>query len=78
VVITDLGILEPDPRTCELTLTCLHPGVTLAQARAATGWDLAVAECLATGEPPTGRELAVLRALAATKEGAATMEGRGR
>ena len=26
-VITDLGVLEPDPRRCELTLTALHPGV---------------------------------------------------
>lgn len=67
MVITDLGVLEPDPITCELTLTRLHPGVTREQARAATGWDLAVAEGLATGEPPTARELAVLRALEATK-----------
>ncbi|MCG5457929.1 CoA-transferase subunit beta [Micromonospora sp. PSH03] len=67
VVITDLGVLEPDPLTCELTLTRLHPGVTREQARAATGWDLAVAEGLTTGEPPTAAELAVLRALEATK-----------
>ncbi|WP_435826075.1 CoA-transferase subunit beta [Micromonospora taraxaci] len=67
VVITDLGVLAPDPVTCELTLTRLHPGVTREQAQAATGWDLAVAEGLTTGEPPTARELAVLRALEATK-----------
>jgi glutaconate CoA-transferase, subunit B len=78
VVITDLGILRPDSRTCELTLTCLHPGVTAAQARAATGWDLSVAEPLSTGQPPTAQELAVLRALEATKEGAAMTDGRGR
>ncbi|MDZ5445094.1 CoA-transferase [Micromonospora sp. 4G57] len=69
-VISDLGVLEPDPDTSELTLTRLHPGVTVDQARAATGWDLAVAEQLSTGEPPTARELAVLRALEATKKGA--------
>ncbi|EEP70364.1 3-oxoadipate:succinyl-CoA transferase, B subunit [Micromonospora sp. ATCC 39149] len=69
LVITDLGVLEPDPVTCELTLTRLHPGVTPEQARAATAWDLAVAERLTTGEPPTARELAVLRALEATKHG---------
>ena len=41
-VITDLGVLEPDPETCELTLTALHPGVDAStQARAATGWDAA-------------------------------------
>ncbi|WP_434090319.1 CoA-transferase subunit beta [Micromonospora avicenniae] len=70
VVITDLGVLEPDPVTCELTLTRLHPGVTVEQVRAATGWDLAVAERLTTGEPPTRRELTVLRALEATKRAA--------
>src|SRR5689334_13652408 len=37
-VITDLGILEPDPDTCELVLTHVHPGVAVDQAREATGW----------------------------------------
>ncbi|WP_425851927.1 CoA-transferase subunit beta [Micromonospora sp. WMMD723] len=69
LVITDLGVLEPDPVSCELTLTRLHPGVSREQARAATGWDLAVAEPLTTNEPPTAHELAVLRALRATAEG---------
>lgn len=70
VVITDLGVLEPDPVSCELTLTRLHPGVTVERVRAATGWDLAVAERLTTGDPPTGHELTVLRALEATKKAA--------
>jgi glutaconate CoA-transferase, subunit B len=64
-VITDLGVLEPDPDTCELTLTALHPGVTAEQARAATGWDLAVADDLTRTEPPTAAELDTLRALQA-------------
>lgn len=62
-VITDLGVLEPDPRTCELTLTGLHPGVTVEQARAATGWELAVAGELRTEPAPTAEELSELRAL---------------
>ena len=41
-VITDLGVLEPDPETCELTLTALHEGVSVEDARAATGWELRV------------------------------------
>ncbi|WP_433232870.1 CoA-transferase subunit beta [Micromonospora sp. CA-248260] len=69
LVITDLGVLEPDPVSCELTLTRLHPGVTREQARAATGWDLAVADPLTTNDPPTAHELAVLRALEATRRG---------
>jgi glutaconate CoA-transferase subunit B len=63
LVITDLGVLAPDPQTCALTLTHLHPGVTVEQARAATGWDLAVSPGLARTEPPSPAELSELRAL---------------
>jgi glutaconate CoA-transferase subunit B len=62
-VITDLGILEPDPETLELTLTHVHEGVTREQARDATGWDLKVADDLQTTEPPTPDELRALREL---------------
>jgi glutaconate CoA-transferase, subunit B len=66
LVVTDLGILEPDPQTYELTLTHVHPGVTVDQVRDATGWQLALADALTTTEPPTSTELAALRALTAT------------
>jgi glutaconate CoA-transferase, subunit B len=69
VVITDLGVLESDPATCELTLTQLHPGATVEQARAATGWPLKVAAELGSTGPPSAAELAVLRHLEATKGG---------
>lgn len=62
-VITDLGILTPDAVSKELTLTSLHPGITVDQAKAATGWDLKVSGHIATTEPPTATELAVLRDL---------------
>ncbi|HEV7898561.1 MAG TPA: CoA-transferase [Planosporangium sp.] len=68
-VITDLGVLEPDPVTSELTLTRLHPGVTVERVREATGWPLAVAADLAVTAAPTTEELAVLRRLEATKGG---------
>ncbi|QBI22074.1 CoA-transferase subunit beta [Egibacter rhizosphaerae] len=69
MVITDHGVLEPDPGTRELTLTRVHPGVTAEEARAATGWELAVADDLDTSPEPTATELEVLRALeAATAE----------
>lgn len=62
-VITDLGVLTPDPFTKELTLTALHPGVTVEQVRDATGWDLKVAAKLEITPAPTAAELAALRDL---------------
>ena len=62
-VITDLGILRPDPESKELTLTALHSGVTVEQAKEATGWELKVAEEVATTDPPKDKELEVLRDL---------------
>ncbi|WP_098959624.1 CoA-transferase [Pseudonocardia sp. N23] len=62
-VVTDLGVLEPDPETAELVLTAVHPGVDVEQVRAETGWDLQVAPEVATTPVPTVGELAALRAL---------------
>ncbi len=62
-VITDLGVLEPDPETKELTLTRLHPGVELDAVHEATGWDLAVAAEPDRTEEPDADELEALREL---------------
>ena len=70
VVITDLGVLRPDPETRELALTALHPGVTVEAAREATGWPLWVADEPERTDPPTARELEVLRDLRARTEAA--------
>ncbi|MFD2469587.1 MULTISPECIES: CoA-transferase subunit beta [Amycolatopsis] len=63
LVVTDLGLMRPDPETAELTLTELHPGVELEQAVAATGWTLKTAADLKTTPAPTERELTLLREL---------------
>jgi glutaconate CoA-transferase subunit B len=68
VVITDLGVLRPDPETKELTMTQVHPGVSADDAREATGWDLQIAEDLTETEPPGTEELEVLRRLKASVE----------
>ncbi len=60
-VFTDLGILEPDPVTKELTMVSLHPGGTAEQARAATGWPLRISDNVAVTPAPTAEELQVLR-----------------
>jgi len=70
VLITDLGVLRPDPETKELTLVALHPGATVEEAREATGWDLKVAESLGATDPPTKGELRLLRELKARTEAA--------
>jgi len=64
-VITDLGVMAPDPVTRELTLVALHPGITVDQVREATGWDLKVAEKLERTAAPDAKELATLRDLQA-------------
>jgi glutaconate CoA-transferase subunit B len=61
LVITDLGVLEP--RDGELTLTAVHPGVSVEQVQAATGWELKLAGEIADTPPPTHEELVALRGL---------------
>ena len=68
LVITDLGVLEPDPATRELTLTAVHPGVAVDTVRERTGWTLAVAATVAVTDPPTAQELAILRDLQRSRE----------
>jgi glutaconate CoA-transferase subunit B len=62
-VITDLCVLEPHDG--ELTLTTLHPGVTVEQVRAATGWELRAIAKPAVTPAPTDEELDALRELLA-------------
>jgi glutaconate CoA-transferase subunit B len=69
-VITDFGVLRPNPRTHELELTALYPGVSVEAARAATGWPLEVAQTLEVVPPPDARELRVMRNLQARTEAA--------
>ena len=62
-VITDLGILRPDNVSKELTLTSIHPGVTLDEVLAKTSWVLKVASNLEITPAPTSKELSTLREL---------------
>jgi glutaconate CoA-transferase subunit B len=59
VVVTDLGMLEPDENG-ELVLTALHPGCTEEQAYANTGWALKSAQELRYTAPPSADELRIL------------------
>jgi len=62
-IITDLGVLEPDPVTLEFTLTGLYPGISAATAKKRTGWDLAVAAEPGIVTEPSPAELDALRSL---------------
>src|SRR5436305_12671195 len=52
-VITDLAVLGYHDETKRMEVLSLHPGVTPEQVRAATGFELAVADPLATTPAPT-------------------------
>ena len=60
VVVTNLGIMEPDEEG-ELILTALHPGATFEDVRANTGWAVRAAADLRHTEPPGAEELRILR-----------------
>ncbi len=65
IVITDLGMLEPDPVTKELILTHIHPNIEVEKVIESTGWNLKIANQLRVTEPPTKRELEAIRSLVA-------------
>jgi glutaconate CoA-transferase, subunit B len=62
-VITDMGVLEPDPVTRELVLTQVHDDVNASDVWERTGWDLHVSDTLVRTEAPNDDELSTLREL---------------
>ena len=60
-VITDKGVLARDPKTGELVLAALYPGVAVADVQAGVGWSLRAEPQLQRLEPPTTIELQLLR-----------------
>ncbi len=62
-VITQFGMLTPHPGSDELQLSALFPDASLEEARAAVGWQLAIAAQVDTIAAPSTLELDTLRAL---------------
>src|SRR3984885_8289057 len=52
-VISDLGVMAADVLSGELTLTAVHPGITVEQVKDATGWDLKATENVDVTPAPT-------------------------
>jgi glutaconate CoA-transferase subunit B len=60
-VVTDKAILEAEPVEGELVLAALYPGVHQDEVTAGVGWALRCRKHLASVDPPTERELYLLR-----------------
>jgi glutaconate CoA-transferase subunit B len=60
-VVTDLALLGFDAETGRLRLDALQPGVTEAQVRDSTGFELLTSGSLAELPAPTDQELVELR-----------------
>jgi glutaconate CoA-transferase subunit B len=69
-IITDLGVLEPDPDSCEMVLTGVYPGGSVSDIKNRTGWELKVSAGLAEIPAPGPGELSALRALVAAEPAA--------
>jgi glutaconate CoA-transferase subunit B len=61
-VITTKGILRFDPVTKEMYLVSNHPGISVEEVLASTGWDLKIAPDLKETLPPTQEDLNIIRA----------------
>jgi len=60
VVITDKAVLKFDKTTKEMVLASVHPGVSIEDVMASTGWELKLASSVAETQAPTKNELAAL------------------
>lgn len=60
-VITQLGIMGFDDKSKRMMLLSTHPGVSVKQVKANTGFDLIVSRKITVTELPTAQELSVLR-----------------
>ncbi|MCZ6763548.1 MAG: 3-oxoadipate--succinyl-CoA transferase subunit B [Alphaproteobacteria bacterium] len=62
-VVTDLAIMGFGNTNREMTVEALHPGATLEEVRANTGFDIEVAADVEQTDNPQPQELAILREL---------------
>ena len=60
VVVTDLGVLDYEPESGRLRIKSVHPGVTVDEVVAATGFDLVVPAEVPESRLPTAEALAAI------------------
>lgn len=76
LLVTDLAIWKPDPKTKEFTVTSMHEGVTREQVQETCGWPVRFADNVDTTPAPTELELTTLRDLQARTKAAHAGKGR--
>jgi len=74
LLITDLAVWRPDPKTKEFIVRSLHPGVTRDHVQDTCGWPVKFADDLGVTDIPTELELTTLRDLKARTEAAHAVE----
>jgi len=62
-VITHLGIFGFDKTTRRMRLQALHPGASVEEVKERTGFEMLIPEDLSYTDPPTEKELRILREL---------------
>ena len=62
-MITTLGVFDFAPPSRRMRLIALHRGATVEAVQANTGFEVLVSDSLTTTEPPTSKELDILRML---------------
>lgn len=60
-VVSTLALMDYDPETCRMRLKATHPGVTVDDVIANTGFELLIPERVEVNEPPSVEELRLLR-----------------
>jgi glutaconate CoA-transferase subunit B len=60
-VITTLGVFRFDVKTSEMVLSSLHPGVSVEDVEASTGWPLRISPHLSQTPAPTAHEITMMK-----------------
>ncbi len=60
-VVSTLALMDYDPETLRMRLKAVHPGVTVEEVVENTGFDLIIPDHVGENEPPSARELRLLR-----------------
>lgn len=60
-VVSNLGVFRFDETTKEMYVATYHPGVTIEEIKANTGWDIKVSPDVKETEPPSAEQIRLLR-----------------